>query len=511
MRAIETSAKTRKEAIQRALDELGVELHEVDIDILDEGSKGFLGIGMRDVTVRVAAEHLPDEKTAEAPHSSGNSEAGSKQSSNRESRGQQRGGRGSNRDARGKQGGGNRESRGRQGGGGNHDTRNKQGGGGNRDARSNQGGGNQSERKQGERSKQGGGGNRDSRRKEGGGGNRDNRNKQGDNREDNRRKEGRGGGGNRDSRSRQGRGKQSGQRDSSNAPKTSSRENSAPREETPRRPRPPRKERTTPIDREAAEGVGKTAAALLQEVIGKMGMESSVASKVNDEGDIILDVSAEDSAILIGRKGRNLSAMQFLINRMALSGEESEPVERIIVDVEGYLERRRTSLEEMAVGLAKKAMDTGRTMRVKPLDPHDRRIIHLVLEDEEGVRTYSLGNSLHRRVVIVPQNGDGDGDQMDDKEYDEQDFDDQVDEVKASDDQAAEDQTNDVQANADQKSDNQADGDQVNEDQPEDNQTDADQADDNQTDEDQTDDDQSDDDSADAVGQEDGNSDREVS
>ena len=61
-------------------------------------------------------------------------------------------------------------------------------------------------------------------------------------------------------------------------------------------------------------------------------------------------------------------------------------------------------------------------MRVKPLDPHDRRIIHLVLEDEEGVRTYSLGNSLHRRVVIVPQNGDGDVDETEDKEYDEQDF-----------------------------------------------------------------------------------------
>lgn len=405
MRAIETSAKTRKEAIQKALDKLGVELHEVDIDILDEGSNGFLGIGMRDVTVRVAAEHLPDEKPAEKTPKSGNREGGNRPGgANRDGKNRGSGGGGSNRDSRGRQGGGNRGSRGKQSGS-------------NREGRRQEGG------------------NSDTRRKEVNG-----------NRDDSRRREGRGGGGTRDERSKQhsvggaerdargkqGRGKQSGQRES----RATSNEASASRGEAPRRPRPLRKARTTPLDREAAEAIGNTAAALLQEVIGKMGMESSVASSVNDEGDILLDVSAEDSAILIGRKGRNLSAMQFLINRMALSGEDSEPVDRIIVDVEGYLERRRTSLEEMAVGLAKKAMDTGRTMRVKPLDPHDRRIIHLVLKNEEGVRTYSLGNSLHRRVVIVPQNGDEDTEGI---EEEEQNFDDQTDDAQANGDQADED------------------------------------------------------------------------
>jgi spoIIIJ-associated protein len=163
------------------------------------------------------------------------------------------------------------------------------------------------------------------------------------------------------------------------------------------------------LDPETAKTMGNAAAALLQEVIAKMGMESTVSSEIGTDGDILLNVESEDSAILIGRKGRNLSAMQFLLNRMTGNTEEGENFDRIVVDVEGYLARRRTSLEEMALGLAQKAKDTGRSMRVKPLNPQERRIIHLTLENDTELRTFSLGSSLHRRVVIVPNNAEDNG------------------------------------------------------------------------------------------------------
>jgi len=77
-----------------------------------------------------------------------------------------------------------------------------------------------------------------------------------------------------------------------------------------------------------------------------------------------------------------------------------------VVDIEGYQDRRRKSLEEMALHLAGRAKEAGKEMRVKPLNPQERRIIHVTLEDDPDVRTFSLGNSLMRTVVISPKNAD---------------------------------------------------------------------------------------------------------
>ena len=144
------------------------------------------------------------------------------------------------------------------------------------------------------------------------------------------------------------------------------------------------------------------AAALLKEVIHQMGIEATVTSFATEDGGICLKVDSPDSAILIGRKGRNLSSMQYLINRMIHNGEGDDS-ERIVIDIEGYLDRRQEALEDLARRLAQKAKETRRRVRVKPMSSQERRVIHMTLEDDPDVKTFSVGDALVRSVIIAPK------------------------------------------------------------------------------------------------------------
>lgn len=152
---------------------------------------------------------------------------------------------------------------------------------------------------------------------------------------------------------------------------------------------------------------GNDAGALLQEIIHRMGIEAEVTTEHLDNGTVRLNVESPDSAILIGRKGKTLASLQYLINRMVSTGDDPDNVERIIVDIEGYLTRRRESLEELAHRLAQRAKETNKRVRMKPLDPQERRIIHVALQDDPDVQTFSVGNAQVRSVVIEPKGYQG--------------------------------------------------------------------------------------------------------
>ena len=154
------------------------------------------------------------------------------------------------------------------------------------------------------------------------------------------------------------------------------------------------------VDYSAVTEKAKTA---LGEILQRMGVAATVEEKTAASGEeIILDIKADNSGLLIGRKGQTLEALQYLIGRIAGERQGSEGP-HIVVDIENYQERRRKSLEDMALRLGEKAKRQRKTVTVDALSAADRRIIHAALEDDPWVTTKSLGQGSYRRLLIIPE------------------------------------------------------------------------------------------------------------
>jgi spoIIIJ-associated protein len=160
------------------------------------------------------------------------------------------------------------------------------------------------------------------------------------------------------------------------------------------------------IDRlteQEAAAITEKAKAVLSEILGLMGVKASVETRVGERGDeITLEIHAESSGLLIGRKGQTLEALQYLVTRIAGERPGSEGP-HILVDIESYRERRRKSLEDMALRLGEKAKRQRKTVTVDALSAADRRIIHAALQDDPWVTTKSLGQGSYRRLLIIPE------------------------------------------------------------------------------------------------------------
>lgn len=167
-------------------------------------------------------------------------------------------------------------------------------------------------------------------------------------------------------------------------------------------PKPVPERKPAPAAREFNGPPDVEAEALLREVIQRMGIEATITSATGENGAVSIKVESPDSAILIGRKGRSLESLQYLMNRMAPRTEGDEG-ERITIDIEGYLDRRQEALEDLAHRLADRARETGRRQRTKPMSAQERRAIHVALEGDETVRTFSVGDSGERYVIIAPK------------------------------------------------------------------------------------------------------------
>lgn len=164
----------------------------------------------------------------------------------------------------------------------------------------------------------------------------------------------------------------------------------------------PAPEEATAAAQEFSEAVEKAQKAL-EDILALMGVKATVEKKISARGDeTVLEVHMDNSGILIGRKGQTLEALQYLVARIAGERPGGEGPQ-IVIDVENYRERRRKSLEDMALRLGEKAKRQRKTVTLDALSAADRRIVHAALQDDPWLSTQSLGQGSYRRLLIIPE------------------------------------------------------------------------------------------------------------
>lgn len=156
------------------------------------------------------------------------------------------------------------------------------------------------------------------------------------------------------------------------------------------------------VTEEELDAIADTTIAALQDILKYFNVgEVTIDEYEGDEGELILDITGDDLAILIGRHGRTLDALQFVVSAITVRSMGFRyPV---IVDVEGYKSRQREKLESIARSTANKAASQHRSVKMRPMTPYERRIVHIALRDDDRVDTASEGEGSARHVVVVPR------------------------------------------------------------------------------------------------------------
>lgn len=141
---------------------------------------------------------------------------------------------------------------------------------------------------------------------------------------------------------------------------------------------------------------------VLEHIVRTISNDARVA--VNETGERLqFDVRGGDAAILIGKRGQTLEAIQTLVEKIVNKHSAGNGKIRVMVDVEGYLQARQENLEKLAVKLAAKSKRIGKPIVLSQMSAYERRVIHLSLKDHPGVRTKSRGEGYLRQLVIFPQ------------------------------------------------------------------------------------------------------------
>jgi spoIIIJ-associated protein len=146
-------------------------------------------------------------------------------------------------------------------------------------------------------------------------------------------------------------------------------------------------------------GLGERAKAVLEGILAHMGIAAPVSVEETEES-ILLNIKGDGGGLIIGRRGQNLDAIQYIVNKAANRSIDGRKM--IIIDTEAYRKRREESLVTLAEKLGEKVRKTKKAVTVSHMNAHDRRIIHMALQNDESLTTRSRGEGEYRKIVIIP-------------------------------------------------------------------------------------------------------------
>jgi spoIIIJ-associated protein len=136
----------------------------------------------------------------------------------------------------------------------------------------------------------------------------------------------------------------------------------------------------------------------LRDVLDSMGVKAEIRIK-EDNDTIKISLTGPDMGILIGYRGETLDSLQYLVSLVINKGHETS-YKRVVLDTENYRSKREETLKRLAQKVANTVRRTGKIIRLEPMNPYERRIIHSALQDDRYVQTFSEGEEPYRRVVI---------------------------------------------------------------------------------------------------------------
>lgn len=139
---------------------------------------------------------------------------------------------------------------------------------------------------------------------------------------------------------------------------------------------------------------------ILENILGLLAMEGSFET-VEGPDEVAVTIETPDAGRLIGNRGEALDALQLLINQIA--NRDSETYKRVVVDVGGWRKNKEGELENKARRWAQEVKEFGRVLELDPMPAWQRRIVHLIVEEIEGVTSESIGEGKDRHLVIKPK------------------------------------------------------------------------------------------------------------